>query len=192
MKKDIKLLILTFIIGTILSLALISKYLSNNKGIDIHLTIKNDRDFKLQIYNEKGLKKTESKDIKKSNNFQKINMELDARELKNLKLNFGIRPGTIYIKEISVVGKKKVVIPFEIIEKSKRENIDIFKREKEYVYITSLKNNPIIVLDDEIIKNKRYTRRNYMQLFALYLVIYFLVLVVVTKISDLIIHKKKK
>jgi len=196
MKKDIKLLLIAFVIGSILFFTIVSKILSNDRGIDVVLMIKNDRNFNLQLsYEEESTEdfsfdKWIRKEIVKSDNYQEIMLKLNIRKLNKLKIIFRTIPNNIYIKEIKIIGKNKITIPFDIIENSEHDNMDIFQNQQEVFYIKSLKNNSSIVLDDDIIENRKYTRRNYMNLLALYLSIYFLILGLLSKISDVRIIRK--
>ena len=140
MKKDTKLLLVSFVIGSALFFTITSKLLSDDRGIDVEMVKKNDRifDFKL-FYMENDRKDFNVKEIKiqKFPSFQNIKLKLNIKNLKKLKLDFGIRPNNIWIKEIKIIGKNEITIPFDIIENSEHENMYIFLNQQKAFYMKS-------------------------------------------------------
>jgi|GEM_PF-3350444 len=181
-KNDLRIFLLTFFGGTVLFLILVSKFFSDNKGIDLEFIMKTDRDFYMEIfYNDNDTPIRIG--VNKSNSYKSVKIDLDTDKLEKLRVNFGIR-NNIYINKLKIIGKRKNIIPLEIIESSERENIEIFEKYKKYVQISSSQNDPTIILNDKFIENQKYTRRNFMDLLALYLIIFFAGLAMISRISN--------
>lgn len=171
MKKNIRiLLIITSLIVGLMMFETLKEHLVINKNIEFEITLLNKKDMNFQIFYTQELNKSfnENESFRKliegKNKFQTFKLELkDVKKIKRLRIDLGELPGEVIIKNIKIIGDKKILItPNELLKFSKHQ-IEKETIEKDGLVIKSKQEDPYIELNSELISNEKYKKLDILQ-----------------------------
>lgn len=184
MYKGAKLLniFLSLLISFFLAILFKNIFLSY-KNISVELNVKHQKSINFQIFytEEIGEYFNENKSIRQfsnslNNELQTINFDLNnVKNLVGLRIDLGEQPENIWIKNIKILGQKKIEIaPEKLIDYSMNE-IQEKNLENENVKLYSDKYDPFIILKNSDIRNMQREIINYKIFIFIYIVLFILV-----------------
>lgn len=180
--KKIMLLIISLIISLI-SFWNLKEYFIITKDINLEINLLNKKDMNFQVFYTQDLNKNFNEiesfrtKIVGKNDFQIYKLNLKGVEnLKKLRVDLGERPEEIVIKNIKIIGDKKIIISPKDLVKSLRNDIEKEEIKKDTIILSSNKNDPYIVLDSKLIENEKIKEFDILQSITLISVIFFGVL----------------
>lgn len=164
------------------------------KNISVELSVKHEKSINFQTFytEEIGEYFNENKSIRQfnssvNNEFQIISFDLkNVKNLVGLRIDLGEQPENIWIKNIKILGQKKIEItPEKLIDYSMNE-IQEKKLENESVKLYSDKYDPFIILKNSDVRNMQREVINYKVFIFIYIFLfilaYFLIIFIDRKI----------
>lgn len=164
------------------------------KNISVELSVKHEKSINFQTFyiEEIGEWFNENKSIRQfnssaNNEFQIISFDLkNVKKLVGLRIDLGEQPENIWIKNIKILGQKKIEItPEKLIDYSMNE-IQEKKLENESVKLYSDKYDPFIILKNSDVRNMQREVINYKAFIFIYIFLfilaYFLIIFIDRKI----------
>lgn len=169
------------------------------KNISVELSVKHEKSINFQIFytEEIGEYFNENKSIRQfnssvNNEFQIISFNLkNVKNLVGLRIDLGEQPENIWIKNIKILGQKKIEItPEKLIVYSMNE-IQEKNLENESIKLYSDKYDPFIILKNSDIRNMQREIINYKAFISVYILLFILVYFLIIFIDKKILKMSK-
>lgn len=181
MKKNKRIILLVIsLIISLISFWNLKGYLKINRDIKLQITLLNKKDMNFQVFYTQDINKPFNEiesfrdKILGKNKFQKFELKLkDIENLKKLRIDLGEAPGEIIIKDIKIIGDKKIVIFPEDLIKSSKNDVEKEEIKKEMIILSSNKIDPYIILNNKLIENKKIKEFDILQSITLIIIIFF-------------------
>ncbi|MGL5278342.1 MAG: alginate O-acetyltransferase AlgX-related protein [Cetobacterium sp.] len=181
MKKNKKIILLIIsLIISLISFWNLKEYLEINRDIKLQITLLNKKDMNFQIFYTQDVDKPFNEiesfrdKILGKNEFQKLVLELkDVENLKKLRIDLGEAPGEIKIKEIKIIGDKKIFISPKDLIKFSKNHIEKEEVNKDTIILQSNQIDPYIILNNDLIENKKNKEFDILQSITLISIIFF-------------------